>query len=300
MAQLTPVLTVDAVATRPRASGPLKRILRLARTKPLGTVAFIIILIYWCTAALAPWIARTDYNEPLYGPPFHRPNAQYWLGTDDSGRDVFSRVVWASRTDLLLSFMASFIGVGMAFTLGVLSGYLVGWFDLVVQRLVDGIQALPGLILLLVITAVFGTELIVAMAAISILSVPVGLRIFRSSVLQIRQTQYVEAARVVGASHPRILLNHVAPNVLPLAIIVSTLALGVNVLLQSSLAFLGLVSSSFPSWGTMLNVGAITFMEQAPWLALAPGLAISGIVFSYSMFGDALRDVLDPRLRVGS
>jgi len=196
--------------------------------------------------------------------------------------------------------MASLVGVGMAFTLGVLSGYLVGWFDLVVQRIVDGIQALPGLILLIVITAVFGTELIVAMAAISILSVPVGLRIFRSSVLQIRQTQYVEAARVVGASHPRILFRHIAPNVLPLAIIVSTLALGVNVLLQSSLAFLGLVSSPFPSWGTMLNVGAITFMEQAPWLALAPGLAISGIVFSYSMFGDALRDVLDPRLRVGN
>jgi len=242
-------------------------------------------------------ISHTGYNDPLYGPALHAPSAHYWFGTDNSGRDVYSRVIWAARTDLLVSLITSVCGVALALLLGTLSAYFAGWFDLVMQRIVDTIQAMPGLILLLVIVAVLGSDIKYPMAAITILTVPVGLRIIRAAVLQIRAMPYVESARVVGAPDWRIMLRHVLPNVLPLVVILLTIALGVNLLIESSLAFLGLVSSSYPDWGVMLSTGAITYMEQGPWLALAPGIAITGIVFAYSIFGDAARDVLDPRLR---
>ncbi len=277
--------------------GRLVRGLRLARAKPLGAVAVVIILAYWIAAALAPVISHTGYNDPLYGPALHAPSAHYWFGTDNSGRDVYSRVIWAARTDLLVSLITSVCGVALALLLGTLSAYFAGWFDLVMQRIVDTIQAMPGLILLLVIVAVLGSDIKYPMAAITILTVPVGLRIIRAAVLQIRAMPYVESARVVGAPDWRIMLRHVLPNVLPLVVILLTIALGVNLLIESSLAFLGLVSSSYPDWGVMLSTGAITYMEQGPWLALAPGIAITGIVFAYSIFGDAARDVLDPRLR---
>lgn len=274
-----------------------KKLGALAASKPMGAICFTVIIIYWLVAVFAPWIAHSGYNDPLFGPSFAAPSGTYWFGTDNSGRDVFSRVIWASRTDLLVSVITSMIGVGAAFILGVASAYFLGWFDLVLQRIVDAIQALPGLIVLLVIAAVLGTNLAVAMAAITVLTVPIGLRIVRSDTLQVREMQYVESARALGASNGRIILRHIVPNVIPLGIILMTIALGTNLLIEASLAFLGLVSSTYPDWGTMLNVGALGYMEQAPWLALAPGLAISIIVFAYSMFGDALRDVLDPRLR---
>lgn len=297
MTQAANVSSVPDVGPLSAARTWPARLLHLARAKPMGTAAVIIILLYWAAAAFAPVIAHTGYNDPLYGPALHAPNARYWFGTDNSGRDVYSRLVWAARTDLMVSLLTSVAGVLLALIFGTLSAYFAGVFDLIIQRIVDTVQAMPGLILLLVIIAVLGTDIVYSMAAITVLTIPIGLRIVRAAVLQIRAMPYVESARVVGAPHSRIVLRHVLPNVAPLVVILLTIALGVNLLIESSLAFLGLISSSYPDWGVMLSVGAIGYMEQGPWLALAPGLAITGIVFAYSMFGDAARDVLDPRLR---
>jgi peptide/nickel transport system permease protein len=248
-------------------------------------------------AIFAPLVTKTGYNEPLYGPAFHSPSAQYWFGTDESGRDVYSRVVWAARTDLLVSLITAVVGVAGAVVVGVASGYFLGVVDMIVQRIVDTIQALPGLILLLVVVAIFGTNIVIAMSVITILTIPVGARIVRSDVLQLRQMQYVEAARSIGAGDWRIMSRHILRGVLPTAIVLMTIALGANLLIEASLAFLGMVSSQYPDWGLMLNSGALGTMEQSPWLAVVPGLAITIIVFAYSMFGDALRDILDPKLR---
>ena len=270
---------------------------RFIRHKPFGAVCLGIIIFYWLMAVLAPLVTKTGYNDPLYGPAFHNISWHYWFGTDETGRDVYSRIVWAARTDLLVSLLTSLVAVSGATFVGLLSGFFGGLTDMVVQRVVDTIQALPGLVLLLVVVAIFGEEIVVAMATITVLSIPVGARVIRAEVLQIRRMQYVEAARSVGCGEFRILLRHVLRGVVPTAIVLFTLALAVNLLIEASLAFLGLVSSTYPDWGTMLNVGAVSHMEQAPWLAVAPGLAISVIAFAYSMFGDSLRDVLDPRMR---
>jgi peptide/nickel transport system permease protein len=297
MARAVDVSAPPQFGAGPRFGVRAQRLMRLARAKPLGTFALLMIMGYWLAAALAPVITHTGYNDPLYGPALHGPSTHYWFGTDNSGRDVYSRVIWAARTDLVVSFITSFIGVAVALVLGTLSAYFAGWFDLALQRLVDAVQAMPGLIVLLVIVAVLGTNIVYPMAAITILTVPVGLRIIRAAVLQVRTLPYIESARVVGARDLRIVVRHVLPNIFPLVVVLLSIALGINVLIESSLAFLGLVSSSYPDWGIMLSVGSISFMEQGPWLAMAPGIAITGLVFAYSMLGDALRDVLDPRLR---
>jgi peptide/nickel transport system permease protein len=289
--------TLPAFGTLPRPRSRLSSLLSIARKKPLGTACFVIILIYWVMAILAPIVTKTGYNEPLYGPAFHSPSAHYWFGTDESGRDVYSRIVWAARTDLLVSLITAVVGVSGAVLVGVASGYFGGLVDMVVQRIVDTIQALPGLILLLVVVAIFGTNIVIAMAVITVLTIPVGARIIRADVLQLRQMQYVEAARAVGGGDWRIMSRHIFRGVVPTAIVLMTIALGANLLIEASLAFLGMVSSQYPDWGLMLNSGALGTMEQSPWLAVVPGLAITIIVFAYSMFGDALRDVLDPKLR---
>jgi peptide/nickel transport system permease protein len=295
MASIDAALT--ATSALPRRRSRVSAVLSAARKKPLGTACLVVIVIYWALAILAPIVSRTGYNEPLYGPPFHGPSLHYWFGTDDSGRDVYSRVVWAARTDLLVSLITAVVGVSGAVLVGLVSGYFGGLVDMLVQRVVDAIQALPGLILLLVVVAIFGTNIAIAMSVITILTIPIGARIIRSDVLQLRQMQYVEAARSVGASDWRIMTRHVFRGVMPTAIVLMTIALGANLLVEASLAFLGMVSSQYPDWGLMLNSGALGTMEQAPWLAVVPGLAITIIVFAYSMFGDALRDILDPKLR---
>lgn len=297
MTQAADVTSAPEFSPLVASRGWAMRMLRLARAKPMGAAALIIILIYWLAAVFAPVIAHSGYNDPLFGPALHAPSAKFWFGTDNAGRDVYSRVIWAARTDLVVSLVTSVVGVALALALGTMSAYFAGIFDLIIQRVVDTIQAMPGLILLLVIVAVLGTDIVYPMTAITLLTIPVGLRIVRAAVLQIRAMPYVESARVVGAPDSRIIWRHVLPNVLPLVMILLTIALGVNLLIESSLAFLGLVSSSYPDWGVMLSSGAIGFMEQGPWLAMAPGLAITGIVFAYSMAGDSARDVLDPRLR---
>jgi peptide/nickel transport system permease protein len=295
------VATFERAYRRERGSWPgrLRRLGRLAWHKPLGTLSVLILLVMWLSAAFAPWIAPFHWRDVLNGPRLHGPDSFYWFGTDDVGRDVFSRIVWAGRLSLTVSFAATVCGIVLGSITGVMSGYYLGWFDLVWQRIIDAMQALPGLVLLMVVVQVLGTGLPVVAIALAVLTVPGTSRIIRSAVIGIRENQYIEAARVLGAGSRRIMLRHVVPNAFPPILILAALSLGGNLLLQASLSFLGLVSSEYPDWGSMLNAGARRFMESAPWLAIFPGLAIMLTVFAYNMLGDTLRDVLDPRLRGG-
>lgn len=288
-----------AFRARPASAGWARKLGRLARHKPLGTVSVVILAVMWLTALCAPLIAPYYWRDVFNGPRLLAPNAEYWFGTDDVGRDVFSRVVWAARLSLTVSFAATVIGISIGSALGVVSGYFLGWFDLLWQRVMDAMQALPGLVLLMVIVQVVGTGLPVVAIALAVLTVPGASRIIRSSVISVRQNPYIEAARVLGANNVRIMVRHVLPNAFPPILILAALSLGGNLLLQAALSFLGLVSSEYPDWGSMLNAGARRFMESAPWLAIYPGIAIMLTVFAYNMLGDTLRDVLDPRLRSG-
>jgi peptide/nickel transport system permease protein len=281
----------------PASPGWPTRLARLARRKPLGTLSVLILAVMWLTAIFAPWIAPYYWRDVLTGPRLSAPDAYYWFGTDDVGRDVFSRVVWAARLSLTVSLAATVIGTVLGAALGIVSGYFLGMFDLFWQRVMDAMQALPGLVLLMVLVQVLGTSLPVVAIALAVLTVPGTSRIIRSTVIAVRANPYIEAAKVVGAGNLRVMWHHVVPNSLPPILVLAALSLGGNLLLQSALSFLGLVSSEYPDWGSMLNAGARRFMESAPWLAIFPGLAITITVFAYNMLGDTLRDVLDPRLR---
>lgn len=285
-----------ALARRPSF---LARALATARRKPLGTIALVIIVFVWLVAAFAPQISHYYWRDSLNGPRLTAPNGRFWFGTDFVGRDVFSRVVWGARMSLTVSFIATFLGIGCGSIVGLLSGYFLGVVDLLVQRVLDAFQALPVLVLLMVIVAVFGTELYVLALALMVITIPASSRIVRSTVIAVREHAYIESARAVGASHLRIITRHVAPNSFAPVIVLAAFLLGSNLLVQAALSFLGLTSSEYPDWGGMLNAGARQYMVTAPWLAFAPGIAIALTVFSYNILGDTLRDILDPRLRGG-
>jgi len=290
--------TFAASVLAPRVS-LLARIGRLARRKPLGTVAFLIIVFVWLVAAFAPAISHYYWRDSLNGPRLTAPNSRFWFGTDYVGRDVFSRIVWGARLSLTVSFVATALGMGFGSLFGVLSGYFLGVFDLLFQRVLDAFQALPVLVLLMVIVAVFGAQLYVVALALMVITIPASSRIVRSTVIGVRQNAYVESARAVGAGHPRIILRYIAPNSFAPVVVLAALQLGSNLLVQAALSFLGLTSSEYPDWGGMLNAGARAYMVTAPWLAFAPGIAIALTVFAYNIMGDTLRDILDPRLRGG-
>lgn len=268
-----------------------------AKRKPLGTVSFFIIVGLWLMAIFAPVIAPFKHDQTLAGPRFAPPNRTNWFGTDQLGRDVFSRIVWASRLSLTVSVFSVLTGTAIGSLIGLVSGYFMGVVDLAIQRMVDTFQALPQLILLMAIVSVLGTQIFYVFIALVIITAPGGGRIVRSVVISARENVYVEAARAIGASEWRILFRHVLPNAFAPIIVLVSIGLGSNLLAQSSLSFLGLVSSVYPDWGGMLSAGGRRYMERMPWLAIAPGAMISLAVLAYNMLGDALRDILDPRLR---
>jgi peptide/nickel transport system permease protein len=275
------------------------RALRLARRNPVGTAALLILAFVWIVAAFAPQIAHYYWKDSLNGPRLAHPNAKFWLGTDYAGRDVFSQLVWAARLSLTVSFAGTFLGIGFGSLIGVLSGYFLGLFDLLLQRVLDAFQALPVLVLLMVIVTVFGTQLYVVALALLVITVPGSSRIVRSTVISIRQNAYIESAKAIGAGHTRIILRYIIPNSFAPVVVLAALQLGGNLLIQAALSFLGLTSSQYPDWGGMLNAGARQYMVTAPWLVFAPGIAIALTVLAYNMLGDTLRDILDPRLRGG-
>jgi ABC-type dipeptide/oligopeptide/nickel transport system permease subunit len=278
---------------------PGRTLFRFMRRQPLGAVSLVILLVIWSLALFSPVIAPYDWSEPFTGDKFTAPTFtdSHYFGTDDSGRDVFSRVLQGGRISLTTSLYATVGSVTMGAVFGILSGYVLGKFDLVFQRFVDALQAMPGLIVLMVAGAVFPGNRAVLIMILMVLQMPVLGRVLRSQVLQMRTLPYVEAARALGASNPRVLLRHIFPNVAPLILVVFSVLVGGNMLVLTALAFLGVVDPATPDWGSMLNTATTTSLVSAPWVAIFPGLAITISVLAYNLLGDALRDELDPRLR---
>ena len=276
----------------------LRRVVAWARRKPLGAAGAVIVLGMLLVALLAPVIAPYDPVRNAFDRMHVPPSAAHWFGTDQFGRDVLSRLVHGARTALLVGLVASFLGASTGLLLGVASAYFGGRFDLFFQRLMDILMAFPLIIMALAIVSIFGTGTHNVIAAIAVPFVPRCARVVRASALAVRELPYIDAARACGFSHARIMLCHVAPNVVAPYLIMLTAFLGQAILLEASLSYLGLgVQEPTPAWGLMLQGGAEEYAESAPWMAIFPGLAITVSVFAFNLFGDAVRDTLDPRLR---
>lgn len=267
------------------------------RKKPLGAAGAVIILVMVAAAVLAPWIAPHDPTEADYANIFRSPSTTFLMGTDQFGRDMFSRVLSGARVSLYVSVLAVALGTGMGTLLGVTSGYLGGKLDLILQRFMDMLMAFPFLILAIAIIVAIGRDINNVVLAIAISQTPRTARVVRSSALSVKETQYVEAATALGAGNVRVIFRHVLPNCMAPVIILATAALGAAILTEASLSFLGVgTPPPHSSWGGELS-RAGRFSQTAPWLAIFPGVAISLVVFGFNLFGDSLRDVLDPRLR---
>jgi peptide/nickel transport system permease protein len=266
--------------------------------RPLGAIGAAIILLMLVVAILAPLIARYDPVINDFSAMLSSPSRAHWLGTDAFGRDVLSRLVYGSRTALLVGFGASVLGTTLGAVLGVASAYFGGRVDLYLQRVMDVFLSFPLIILALALVAILGNSIPNLVLAIMIPMIPRSALVIRSSALAIREMPYVDAARAAGFGHGRIILRHMLPNVMAPYLIMLTAFLGQAILLESSLSFLGLgVQEPIPAWGLMLRGAAVEFAEAAPWMAVFPGLAISLSVFAFNLFGDSLRDALDPRLK---
>jgi peptide/nickel transport system permease protein len=270
----------------------------LAQRYMLGTIGLIIMVIFVGVAALADVICRFS---PLAVDSAHAlaaPNALHWMGTDSFGRDVWSRIVHGARISLAVGIGSTALGSSIGVMIGLASGYLSGWVDLVFQRVTDILQALPLLVLALVMTAALGPTLPNVILAIAIPLIPTVARVIRANTLALRELPFVEAAKSIGMSETRIALRHVLPNTLAPLIVLATAQLGSAILTEASLSFLGLgIPEPYPSWGRMLSESAAEYVRTAPWLVIFPGLAISLAVFGTNLLGDALRDILDPRQR---
>jgi peptide/nickel transport system permease protein len=268
------------------------------RRRPLGAIGAALILFMVALAAGANWLAPYDPLETDYSAMIAAPSAAHWLGTDAFGRDVLSRIIYGSRTALMVGLGASFLGATFGAVIGVSSAYFGGRVDLVVQRVMDVFFAFPVIILALAVVAILGTGAQNVILAIATPMIPRCARVVRSSALAVREMPYVDAARAAGFGHQRIILRHMLPNVMAPILILATAFLGEAILLEASLSFLGLgVQEPTAAWGLMLRGAAVQFAESAPWMAIFPGLAISLGVFGFNLFGDSLRDALDPRLR---
>jgi peptide/nickel transport system permease protein len=294
------VLTDQTVFVRERSrlGGALHGLLAFARSKPLGAVGALIIFLMLFAAAAAPLITPHDYRKINSRERLEAPSGAHWFGTDQLGRDLFSRIVYGARVSLFVGFTGTVLGVGIGSLIGLIAGYFGGKLDMVLMRFTDAVQAFPGLILALAIVAAMGPGLRNAFIAISITLLARPARVVRGSVLAAKGTMWLEAAHTIGASDMRIMFRHILPNVFAPIIVLASLVLGIAILIEASLSFLGLgVLPPTPAWGSMLNQAGATYFETHPHMALVPGIAISLAVFAFNLFGDALRDVLDPRLR---
>ena len=271
---------------------------RFCRRKPLGVAGGLIVVGLVLLALFADRIAPYDFDETIAGARMRPPSARFWMGTDNLGRDVWTRVVFGARVSMTVGFGAVLLGTVLATVIGVTSGYFAGGYDTVVQRVVDAWQSFPFLIIVLSLMAVLGPGRLNVILALGVAGAAGASRVIRSATVAVVGNAYVEGARALGCGHLRILARHVLPNVAAPIIILATIGLGSAILAESALSFLGFgVPPPYPSWGGMLSGSGRSYMYQAPWMALWPGAAISLAVYGFNMLGDALRDVLDPRLR---
>lgn len=295
-ADAMPIASLTAAPSRSqrmlRASG------RFARNKPLAFFGAVMLSVAACCAVFAPLIAPYDPLELNLAARLQGPSLQHLFGTDEFGRDIFSRALFGLRVAARISAIAVVLATGMGALLGTVSALYGGWVDLILQRVIDMVMSFPAIILALAIVAVFGQRESNILIALVIVQAPYATRVVRSAVLSLRERMFVEAARSIGASNQRLVVHHLLPNAVPVLIIIATASLGNAVLAEASLSFLGVgIPAPQPSLGSMLSGSARKFATQAPWLIIFPGLVLSLVVFSANFLGDGLRDMLDPRLR---
>ena len=275
-----------------------QKIRYLIRSQPIGAVGFFVVVTIVAMGIFAPFITSHDPVRVAFEDMLLPPDSEFLLGTDQFGRDILTRLLYGARTALFVGCTGAFIGSTAGLILGVTSAFLGGRFDLIFQRISDVMQAFPLIIMALAIVSIFGPSIPNVIIAITIPFIPDCARVVRSSALALRQMPYIDAARANGFSNARIILRHIVPNVMAPYLIMITTFVGHAILLEASLSYLGLgVQEPTPAWGLMLQGGAEEYAESAPWLAIWPGVAISLAVFGFNMFGDAVRDVLDPKLR---
>ncbi len=271
---------------------------KMARNQPIGVAGLSVVILMIFAAIFAPYLTpyHPEFND--FANMLTAPNAEYLMGTDQFGRDIFTRIIYGARTALFVGFTAATIGAFSGLVLGVASAYFGGMFDLILQRVMDVFMAFPLIILAMAVVATLGAGTENVIIAITIPFIPQCARVVRSNALAIREIPYVDAARALGFGHMRIILRHMAPNVMAPFLILFTAFVGQAILLEASLSYLGMgVQEPTPAWGLMLQGGAEEYAESAPWVAIWPGVAISLAVFGFNLFGDAVRDTLDPRLR---
>src|SRR5437762_12052390 len=278
----------------------LRGVGRFCRRKPLGALGAFIVIALLVMAVFAAQLAPYNYDETVRGSRMKPPSAAHWLGTDNLSRDMWSRIVYGARVSVTVGFATIALAIVVATAIGVSSAYFGGPWDLAVQRVVDAWLSFPYLVIILSVMAVLGPGPLNLIVSIAIIATATNSRVIRGATLTVMQSQFVEAARAMGCGHMRIIVRHLLPNVAATIIILTTIGLGAVILAESALSFLGFgVPPPYPSWGAMLSGSGRTYMLRAPWQAVWPGVAISLAVFGFNMLGDALRDVLDPRLRGG-
>jgi len=278
-----------------RGATPGQRAWRRLLRRRGAMFGLVIVIFFVVLAVFAPYIAPYDPVATSWSAVRAAPSADYWFGTDEIGRDVLSRVVWGARASLLAGLVSVCISMALGVPVGLLAAYVGGWTDGLISRFTDSMLAVPFLILAIALAAFLGPSLTNAMIAIGVSATPIFIRLTRAQVLAVKVEDFVEAARAVGNPHWRIALRHILPNVLPPLIVQSTLAIAAAVIAEASLSFLGLGQQPpAPSWGSMLNT-AKNFVDQAPWMAIWPGLSIFLLVLSFNLLGDGLRDALDPK-----
>jgi peptide/nickel transport system permease protein len=294
----TPEIYIDSEGLVEEEKSIPAKIWDLCRRQPLGAAGALVVIAMILMALFAELISPYNPEANAFEHMLEAPNADFWFGTDQFGRDILTRLIYGARTALFVGFSCAIIGSFGGLVLGVSSAYFGGKFDLIVQRIMDVFMAFPLIILALALVATLGTGIQNVIIAITIPFIPQCARVVRSSALSIREIPYVDAARACGFSDARIILRHMAPNVMAPFLIMLTTFVGQAILLEASLSYLGLgVQEPTPAWGLMLQGGAEEYAESAPWVPIFPGIAISLAVFGFNLFGDALRDVLDPKLR---
>jgi len=265
--------------------------------QPLGAAGFLVFIVLIVSAVFAPVISTHDPIANNVSDQFQSPNSTYFFGTDQLGRDLFSRIVYGARTSLYVGIFTVAFGISIGATVGIISAYYPR-LDIFIQRVVDAMLAIPNLLLALAIISVLGPSLTNTIIAIGIGLIPGTTRVLRAQAISIQQRPFIEAARSVGAGDMRILIRHLAPNCMAPIIILASNGLAFAIIAEASLSFLGLgILPPRPSWGAMLSGSVQSYITLAPWLAIFPGLAITIVALGFSLFGDAMRDVLDPRLR---
>lgn len=270
-----------------------------ARRYPLGAAGGVVMLLVIVAALGATVVSTHDPTRTDAAHTFVPPGRQYWLGTDHLGRDIYSRIVHGARVSLAVGLTCSALGGLVGGAVGLISGYAGGTVDLITQPVLDIMQGFPLLVLALVMVAALGASLPTVIIAIAVPFIPRVARVVRAVAISIREATYVEAAHALGAGRGRIVGRHIFPNAVSPLVVMTTAQLGSAILVEAALSFLGLgVPEPFPSWGRMLSISAAEFAQRAPWVVIFPGLAISLVVFASNLLGDAVRDFLDPRLRV--